>query len=51
DSAKRSSRAHVFHFCSLLCEIASVLGNTPTGWIAERLYYLAYLRRKKGRNG
>jgi hypothetical protein len=29
DSVKHSSRGHVFHFYSLLCEIAFVLRNAP----------------------
>ncbi len=38
DSVKRSSRAHVFHFYSLLCEIASVPRKAPSVWIsADRL--------------
>ncbi len=35
---KRSSRAHIFHFYSLLCEIASVSRKVPNAWIsADRL--------------
>jgi len=35
---KRSSRAHVFHFYTLLCEIASVPRKAPNAWItADRL--------------
>jgi hypothetical protein len=35
DSVKRSSCAHMFHFCSLLCEIASVPRKAPSAWISE----------------
>jgi len=31
---KRSSRAHMFHFYTLLCEIASLPRKSPNGWIA-----------------
>ena len=42
DSVKRSSRAHMFHFYSLLCEIASVQRKAPSGWIsADRLAVLS----------
>ena len=34
DAVKRSSRAHMFHFYSLLCEIASVPRKSPNAWIA-----------------
>ena len=34
DAVKRSSRAHVFHFYTLLCEIASVPRKAPSAWIA-----------------
>ena len=35
---KRSSRAHMFHLYSLLCEIASVPRKAPSAWItADRL--------------
>jgi hypothetical protein len=38
DSVKRSSRAHMFHLYSLLCEIASVPRKAPSAWItADRL--------------
>ena len=38
DSVKRSSHAHMFHFYSLLCEIASVPRKAPSAWIsADRL--------------
>jgi hypothetical protein len=38
DAVKRSSRAHVFHFYTLLCEIASVPRKAPSAWItADRL--------------
>jgi len=33
DAVKRSSRAHVFHFYTLLCEIASVPRKAPSAWI------------------
>jgi hypothetical protein len=35
DSVKRSSRAHMFHLYSLLCEIASVPRKAPSAWIAS----------------
>jgi hypothetical protein len=42
DSVKRSSRAHMFHFYSLLCEIASVPRKAPSAWIsADRLAVLS----------
>jgi hypothetical protein len=34
DAVKRSSRGHVFHFYTLLCEIASVPRKAPNAWIA-----------------
>src|SRR6266581_5545650 len=34
DAVKRSSRAHMFHVYSLLCEIASVPRKSPNAWIA-----------------
>jgi hypothetical protein len=38
DSVKRSSRAHLFHFYTLLSEIASVPRKAPSAWItADRL--------------
>ena len=38
DSVRRSSRAHVFHFYALLCEIVSVPRKAPNAWVmAERL--------------
>ncbi|KAI9452204.1 hypothetical protein F5148DRAFT_1237059 [Russula earlei] len=38
DAVKRSTRAHVFHFYTLLCEIASIPRKTPSAWItADRL--------------
>jgi hypothetical protein len=38
DAVKRSSRGHVFHFYTLLCEIASVPRKAPNVWItADRL--------------
>ena len=38
DSVRRSSRAHVFHFYALLCEIVSVPRKAPSAWVmAERL--------------
>ncbi|KAF8260132.1 hypothetical protein EI94DRAFT_1749458 [Lactarius quietus] len=38
DSVRRSSRAHLFHFYALLCEIVSVPRKAPSAWImAERL--------------
>jgi len=34
DAVKRLSRAHMFHFYTLLCEIASLPQKSPNGWIA-----------------
>jgi len=34
DAVKRSSRAHMFHFYTLLCEIASLPRKSPNGWVA-----------------
>ena len=48
DSVKRSSRAHMFHFYSLLCEIASVPRKAPSAWIsADRLAVLSGLPAEK----
>jgi hypothetical protein len=48
DSVKRSSRAHMFHFYSLLCEIASVPRKAPSAWIsADRLAVLSGVREEK----
>jgi hypothetical protein len=42
DSVKRSSRAHMFHFYSLLCEIASVPRKAPSAWVSgDRLAVLS----------
>ncbi|KAI9435094.1 hypothetical protein H4582DRAFT_1817945 [Lactarius indigo] len=38
DSVKRSSRAHVFHFYALLCEIVSIPRKATSAWVtADRL--------------
>ena len=48
DSVKRSSRAHMFHFYSLLCEIASVPRKAPSAWIsADRLAILSGVPAEK----
>jgi hypothetical protein len=48
DSVKRSSRAHMFHFYSLLCEIASVPRKAPSAWIsADRLAVLSGVPAEK----
>ena len=48
DSVKRSSRAHMFHFYSLLCEIASVPRKAQSAWIsADRLAVLSGLPAEK----
>jgi hypothetical protein len=50
DSVKRSSRAHMFHFYSLLCEIASVPRKAPSAWIsADRLTVLSGVPAEKGK--
>jgi hypothetical protein len=49
-SVKRSSRAHMFHFYSLLCEIASVPHKAPIVWISvDRLAVLSGVPAKKGK--
>ncbi|KAF8495991.1 hypothetical protein F5888DRAFT_1804548 [Russula emetica] len=48
DSVKRSSRAYIFHFFSLLCEIASVPHKAPSAWIfADRLAVLSGVPAEK----
>lgn len=48
DSVKRSSHAHMFHFYSLLCEIASVPRKAPSAWIsADRLAVLSGVPAEK----
>ena len=48
DSVKRSSRAHMFHFYSLLSEIASVPRKAPSAWIsADRLAVLSGVPAEK----
>ena len=32
DAVKRSVKAHLFHFHSILCEIVSIPRKTPTSW-------------------
>jgi hypothetical protein len=47
---KRSSRAEMFHFCSLLYEIASVPRKAPSGWVsADRLAVLSGVPAEKER--
>ncbi|KAJ7472175.1 hypothetical protein FB451DRAFT_1351838 [Mycena latifolia] len=36
DAVKRSSVAHLFHFYSVLCEIASIPRKTPSSWVLSR---------------
>ncbi|TFK51181.1 hypothetical protein OE88DRAFT_1807990 [Heliocybe sulcata] len=33
DAIKRSSKAHLFHFYDILCEIAAIPRKTPTAWV------------------
>ena len=33
DAVKRSSKAHIFHFYGIFCDIASFPKKTPTAWI------------------
>jgi hypothetical protein len=50
DPVKCSSRSHVFHFYSLLCEIASVLSKAPSACIsADRLAVLSGVPAEKER--
>jgi hypothetical protein len=49
DAVKRSSRAHVFHFYTLLCEIASVPRKPPSAWIAgDRLVAASKEKQENG---
>jgi hypothetical protein len=49
DAVKHSSRGHVFHFYTLLCEIASVLRKPPNAWIAADR--VVATNKKKQENG
>jgi len=33
DAVKRSSKAHLFHFYPILCEIVSIPRKIPTAWV------------------
>ena len=33
DAVKRSSRAHLFHFYPVLCEIVSIPRRSPSAWL------------------
>jgi hypothetical protein len=48
DSVKRSSVAHLFHFYTSLCEIASIPGRTPTAWVSKSSTSLSAADRKQG---
>jgi hypothetical protein len=49
DAVKRSSRAHVFYFYTLMCEIASVPRKRPNSWIADdRLVATKYEKQENG---
>lgn len=48
DSVKRSSVAHLFHFYTSLCEIASIPGRTPTAWVSKSSTSLSAADRKRG---
>ena len=39
DSVKRSTIAHLFHFYSVLSDIASTPGRTPTIWMSKSTAY------------
>lgn len=47
DSVKRSSVAHLFHFYTSLCEIASIPGKTPTAWVSKTSTSLSAAERKR----
>ena len=33
DSVKRSTKAHLFHFYPILCEIVAIPRKAPTAWV------------------
>ena len=35
DAIKRSTKAHLFHFYPILCEIVAIPRKTPTAWVME----------------
>lgn len=35
DAVRRSTKAHLYHFYSVLCEIASMAGNAPAAWVED----------------
>ena len=35
DAIKRSTRAHLFHFYPILCEIVGISRKTPTAWVIQ----------------
>ncbi|KAG8906680.1 hypothetical protein FRB99_006381 [Tulasnella sp. 403] len=35
DAVRRSSRAHLYHFYGVLCEMASIQGTPPSVWVEE----------------
>lgn len=35
DAVRRSSRAHLFHFYHIFCEIASLPRKTPSAWLSS----------------
>lgn len=35
DAIRRSSKAHLYHFYGVLCDIASVSTNVPSMWIKD----------------
>ncbi|KAF8968453.1 hypothetical protein BDZ97DRAFT_1902846 [Flammula alnicola] len=45
DSVKRSTRAHLFHFYPVLCEIASIARKSPTGWMSPGRDSVSEVRR------
>jgi len=51
DSVKRSSRAHMFHLYSLLCEIASVPRKAPSAWISADRLVVSGHAGKEEKNG
>ncbi|KAI0690366.1 hypothetical protein BC835DRAFT_1365030 [Cytidiella melzeri] len=36
DAVKRSTKAHLFHFYSIFCEIVAIPRKTPTAWVMSR---------------
>lgn len=35
DAVRRSTKAHLYHFYSVLCEIASMPGYPPSVWVED----------------